>query len=856
MTKTLKESESVVKKIIDLGNDVYLKIMKHINPRMVMPLRSLQNVKYDEKQGYFEVVGKLKGRTLTASTVKTFAQTLLMMNESKKLIETDDIATKREMYYISKNWGDALFHEQPESDTVMDDFEAMMGVNREQIGFVPEEKGGAVAGKLIVIDKDPDTGKELRIDCTKFGSGAYSVPTSVEHLQFDTDAKFILAIETAGMFQRMVKHNYWKKANCILVSMGGVPTRACRRFIRRLADEKKIPTYVFSVDGNETILVQEDGLIKNVTLKELMKNRPVHIISHPFENERAKIEANAITFDDVATKMEPINQIIRHKITEDLFEVVTERGFSVKATRSHSVTVYDSALNEFIEKTPQEINRETDYAIVSIDVPVNESLHKVDLAVWVDRNKAIVTEEQIINKMTKMGFPRFIEGNALSQFSRLLGYYVAEGHLDNGGPAFSFHANETELIEDVEQIAREVFNLNITKNNPHTTETQIRINNVLLKNVFEDLAGKGAGAKQVPFIIFNTPRQAKIEFLKGYFRGDGRVDYKPEKSSVELWAKTVSRKLVYDIVLLISQLGGVATIQHPKETSSEHEIEIETASGTIMQKIQSKQKLYLVSIANKETLTLLIEIVDDLNSEAITHLTQNATKTSKMDSLPRAFVRHYRPLLRAQYRGLLETHLPPSSFQWPHIAKERLRQLFKRQEPGKGLELLKNLVESKTTLVRIKEIKKVEPTEEYVYDIEMKDSHRFFANGICVHNTDGDPYGYLNIYRTLKVGSGNAAHINKFFCVPNAKFLGVTPQDIIDYKLPTHPLKDIDVKRVKDGMKNDPFVQHYKEWQKALNQLVAMKKRAEQQAFAKHHLNFVMDTYLPEKLKNPKTWLP
>ncbi|MFA6089469.1 MAG: DNA topoisomerase VI, partial [Candidatus Woesearchaeota archaeon] len=54
----------------------------------------------------------------------------------------------------------------------------------------------------------------------------------------------------------------------------------------------------------------------------------------------------------------------------------------------------------------------------------------------------------------------------------------------------------------------------------------------------------------------------------------------------------------------------------------------------------------------------------------------------------------------------------------------------------------------------------------------------------------------------------------------------------------------------------DPFVQHYKEWQNALNQMVKMKQRVEQQAFAKHGLNMVIDVYLPEKLKNPKTWLP
>src|SRR3989338_7270990 len=242
-------AEKVVVKIKDIADEIYQKIRKIKAPQLKMPVRALSNVKYDEKEGYFQLLKQVKSRTLTASTIRTFAQTLRMMGLSKELIETKDIATKREAYYVSKNWGEARFHEHPESDTVMDDIEAMLAVNREQIGFIPEEKGGDVAGSLIVIDKDQDTGKELRIDCTKFGSGAYSVPSSVEELKFDTKAQFILAIETAGMFQRLVKHNYWKKANCILISMGGVPTRATRRFIRKLSDEQKIPVYVFT-DGD------------------------------------------------------------------------------------------------------------------------------------------------------------------------------------------------------------------------------------------------------------------------------------------------------------------------------------------------------------------------------------------------------------------------------------------------------------------------------------------------------------------------------------------------------------------------------------------------------------------------------
>ncbi len=243
-----KKRPSVMDQIESNAQDVYDKILKRKKPTMSTPVRSLANVKYHPKKGHFEMLGKTKERTLTVGTVKTFAQTLKMMALSKELIESNDMATKREAYYISKNWGKAGFAEKPESDRIMDDVEAMFGVNRELLKFVPEAKGGDTAGNLMVIDTD-SRGKKLKIDCTKFGSGAYSIPTDVESLGFQSKAKFILAIETAGMFQRLVKYDYWRKKGCILISMGGVPTRACRRFIRRLSDKLKIPVYAF-VDGD------------------------------------------------------------------------------------------------------------------------------------------------------------------------------------------------------------------------------------------------------------------------------------------------------------------------------------------------------------------------------------------------------------------------------------------------------------------------------------------------------------------------------------------------------------------------------------------------------------------------------
>jgi DNA topoisomerase VI subunit A len=234
--------------IQDVAGNVYKTGSTGGLPQLTMPQRNLANVTYDKKTGYFEMKGNLKTRTLDVNSVKTFAQTLRLMALAKDMVSAADFATKREAYYVSKNWGDAKFNEQRESDTVLDDIEGMFSVHdvtRETLRFVPEEHGGSVVGALTVIDRDPETHEPIRSDCAAMGSGAYTVPSSVDHLGFETTAEYVLAIETGGMFQRLNHHRYWRTTNCILVEMGGVPTRATRRFVRRLSEDLKLPVYAF-----------------------------------------------------------------------------------------------------------------------------------------------------------------------------------------------------------------------------------------------------------------------------------------------------------------------------------------------------------------------------------------------------------------------------------------------------------------------------------------------------------------------------------------------------------------------------------------------------------------------------------
>jgi DNA topoisomerase-6 subunit A len=112
--------------------------------------------------------------------------------------------------------------------------------------------------------------------------------------------------------------------------------------------------------------------------------------------------------------------------------------------------------------------------------------------------------------------------------------------------------------------------------------------------------------------------------------------------------------------------------------------------------------------------------------------------------------------------------------------------------------------------------------------------------------TDGDPWG-LHIAMVIISGSANAAHL-RGLATPDAKWIGVWGSDILDYKLPTEPLTEFDLKRLHE-LKADP---RYKNdlWQHELDILLKIEKKAELEAFSRYGLTYIVDEYLPAKLES------
>jgi len=111
--------------------------------------------------------------------------------------------------------------------------------------------------------------------------------------------------------------------------------------------------------------------------------------------------------------------------------------------------------------------------------------------------------------------------------------------------------------------------------------------------------------------------------------------------------------------------------------------------------------------------------------------------------------------------------------------------------------------------------------------------------------TDGDPWSF-RIFASVAYGAIKTAHISEYLATPTAHFLGVTPSDIINYDLPTDKLTEQDIGALKAELEDPRFDDDY--WRGEINLQLELGKKSEQQALAKYGLDFVTDTYLPEKL--------
>ncbi len=908
-----QDSGAVAGKLQSLGKGMLAEIDAEETPSFTTPLRSKGNVLFDEGVGCIRLGDKTEQRKfINVGQARKFMQTVAIANKCKKFLKENAHTSIRGLFYqlkfsLGEDMDEELFSEQSESNPLIEDLEVTLNVKREDLNLNTDRKG-VVAGPLVLRDRFG--GDETLIDATQQGRSGWMIPSDVDNGMTieELDADYVLVVEKDAMWQRLNEDKFWKKENCVLITPKGQASRGCRRLISKLA-ARKLPVIVFSVDADESILlVDGDGLISNERIGEYCKSALEKTGSEktPLYEKGTATGESALQVDtNGAASIGRVLNVVRHPISEKLCEVKSACGYCVKVTRSHSVMVFDEKDYAIVPKKAGELKK-GDLLVAPLKVPNNESVRgEIDLVELGQKAKCAymgkIKHEGRFIRFVKSGLRLPGKVKLTPDFARLLGYYVAEG---SGGAVatFSFGTHEKEYILDVVRTAKEALGCKATLSNPSPNETQVKFGGKLAEIMFADIfgCGRGAGRKQVPQIVFNMPNNLKMEFLRGYFRGDGNVHITPK--GCRMWANTVSRKLASDLVLLLLQLGCFATIERKKPAKPGH------------------LEQYHVLIYNRESLKKLQSIAEDLEPSISGHLGRKMLKSPVFKSVPtrllkpfqktiyslggkgisdifsqdtisferlkailsrlRAepgvkrdvvlgvlganpdsttqelcqitglkFITAFKTLARAQKRGEVSSRLVRGERVWkmggnPNTDASALEKL----------ETLKRLAQNEIALVPVKEIAEAEASDGFVYDIEVNPTHTFVGGvgPLLLHNTDCDAWGWY-IYWAIKTGSMNLAYLANDIATPQAKFVGVTMQDIQDYdflaKL-TIKAKEVDIKRAEE-MLGYEWINRHPEWVNELKTVLKTQKKIEQDALQGPSLSFVGE-YLRDKISKKK----
>jgi len=240
-------------KLKSIVDEIYNEIKKGQIPKVELKSRNKDNIVFDNISGVWKygnnTVKRYASKTNSAKSILKMLYIIDFIDEMEQDLKT---STLREMYYISEGWGLGKFESQDESDMMTEDLEVMTTLLREEMRLRPEESGASVIGNLTLKEMNRK-GEWKEINCRDdVGDAGYTIPYNVERekIQFiSEDVDFVLAIETGGMFDRLVENRFDEKMRSLLVHIKGQPSRSTKRLINRLNKELHIPVVVFT-DGD------------------------------------------------------------------------------------------------------------------------------------------------------------------------------------------------------------------------------------------------------------------------------------------------------------------------------------------------------------------------------------------------------------------------------------------------------------------------------------------------------------------------------------------------------------------------------------------------------------------------------
>ncbi|WP_396610937.1 LAGLIDADG family homing endonuclease [Haloferax sp. S1W] len=322
--------------------------------------------------------------------------------------------------------------------------------------------------------------------------------------------------------------------------------------------------------------------------------------------------------------------------------------------------------------------------------------------------------------------------------ARLVGYIVAEGYVEQRDDATGFVSvtnNDREVLDDVAD-AFDRLGLNFFERSPHDGKSAREVICgsgefvSFLANLSPSLLA-GSDSQRIPEAVMSASSETGRAFVRAFIEGEGHVS----ATQREITVASMSRGLLEDVRTLLLA-SGISSQLRPRNNGS-YRLRI---SGDDFEKYVAKVGFVTErkSVACEE----YAAVESNTNTDVVPaggelrDLREALGLTQADCGLPRSTYQHYERGDRNPSRESLSCVV--SSFEDAirttdgvdsHALADGGTSVTDRVSE------LRSLVDGDIGWERIDSIERVEPTEEWVYDLEVEGTHSYVSNGLVSHNS-------------------------------------------------------------------------------------------------------------------------
>lgn len=404
------------------------------------------------------------------------------------------------------------------------------------------------------------------------------------------------------------------------------------------------------------------------------------------------------------------------KSPKQLIRITTKTGNNITTTENHP---FFTTNDGFIHSIAASKLRQGDYLALPRRLKIIGALQNAQFSF--DKSKA--RNRNIIQPLPILD----------QDFARLLGYLVGDGYvrIRKTTGIISFTNKNMELLADFEKLISR-FGAKVAKRqkqgNPQVWEycaTSIELVNYLIK-IEKSITNKSEGM-DIPDIVLKSPDYILKQFLIGLFECEAHVsdrEIQISSKSQELIEKLKIALLRFGILSQISKKIKYAANTIEKFKRDYYEMRI---TGIDVLNYQTEIGFLSRDKANKLKSICSIEKVRNTNKDIIPNLKDVLRIIRKRYNL----TQWQMGVSRSAYLHYELGDRNPSKGSLMKIAA-RLKEI---DASDVQIKLISELADSDIFWDSIKDIEILDSKEDYVYDIEVENTHNFICNSIMVHNS-------------------------------------------------------------------------------------------------------------------------